>query len=430
MYSYNPYYYEYLAHHGVKGMRWGIRRYQPYTHGQKGIFKNLKKSYKKGVRSLKKQAKSYEKEGDTLASEGVKSQIKDLKREYKEQRRDYKDQFDAENYDTFRERVANTGSEKMVQKFREDLDANQLAMAVRRLQANKDLEKLKLRDVEAEVKRAEKMAKMDVIAKGASTVSSVAGAISSGAKAFTDVKNAFGGKSKYQKELDRIKLEKDQADANISKYKAEEQMLRNNKLRNDPSYVDTKGYSKEKLDAISKLAGNTPVKDIKKQNTTENVVGSTSGSYHIKDIPKTVKTETKTMVDTKLDNQSYKYTKLDSDIAKWATSDSTKNAIIAAYANQTNDALNKYNTKGSSASVALKNEGSNKTLNDSVSRRLRDGKIDSNDLLTFAEANGYNDYTTASCMVEYYGKNRPKAGSYDDAAYQASMAYLDSIKKK
>jgi len=28
MYSYNPYFQSYLAHYGVKGMKWGVRRYR------------------------------------------------------------------------------------------------------------------------------------------------------------------------------------------------------------------------------------------------------------------------------------------------------------------------------------------------------------------------------------------------------------------
>lgn len=54
---------ETLQHYGVKGMKWGIRRYQPYPKGKKGTFigskgRELKALAKSRTRSLNKQSTS------------------------------------------------------------------------------------------------------------------------------------------------------------------------------------------------------------------------------------------------------------------------------------------------------------------------------------------------------------------------------------
>ena len=135
MYSYNPYYERYLAHYGVLGMHWGIRRYQPYTHGQKGIFKGLKKKKRADIKSLKKDLRAYKKQGNEAGIKSVKSQIKDIKKNYKLDIANLKKQFRTENYNAYKEKIAQSGSYNQVDKIKKELTPEQLNMATNRLNA-------------------------------------------------------------------------------------------------------------------------------------------------------------------------------------------------------------------------------------------------------------------------------------------------------
>lgn len=133
MYSYNPYYERYLAHYGVLGMHWGIRRYQPYTHGQKGIFKGLKKKKRADIKSLKKDLKAYKEAGDELAVAATKKAIKGVKKQYREDKRSVTEEFDKENLETYKNKIATEGSFEDVKKWKNKLSAEQLATATARL---------------------------------------------------------------------------------------------------------------------------------------------------------------------------------------------------------------------------------------------------------------------------------------------------------
>lgn len=133
MYSYNPYYERYLAHYGVLGMHWGIRRYQPYTHGQKGIFKGLKKKKRADIKSLKKDLKAYKQAGDELAVAATKKAIKGVKKQYREDKRSVTEEFDKENLETYKNKIATEGSFEDVKKWKNKLSAEQLATATARL---------------------------------------------------------------------------------------------------------------------------------------------------------------------------------------------------------------------------------------------------------------------------------------------------------
>ena len=73
---------EYLAHHGIMGMHWGIRRYQPYPDGYRGDGKFVGKSDAEYDAEEKKARAAYKVQ---------KASYRSAKKDYKETKRAYKD---------------------------------------------------------------------------------------------------------------------------------------------------------------------------------------------------------------------------------------------------------------------------------------------------------------------------------------------------
>ena len=227
MYSYNPYYYEYLAHHGVKGQKWGVRRYQPYTSANKGVFKNLKRSYKSSVRQIKKARKQYEKEGDELAVDAANKAIKDTKKAYKSELKGLKKDFKAENRAQYIQDVSERGNEKQVAQVRKEMSPDQLNYAVRRINAYKDWEKLSMRDVEKEVKTEQAMERLRKISQGAETVSKVALATTNVISAAKGFKELFKSKSSHERAMEAQQEEKARLDNEMLRQRIKSQEIAN-----------------------------------------------------------------------------------------------------------------------------------------------------------------------------------------------------------
>ena len=132
---YEPYP-DYLLHYGVLGMHWGIRRYQPYTNGQKGTFLNLRKKYKGEVKSLKRESR---KSGDPLIKDANKQRIKEAKSRYKAELKSLKSKYDLDNYEAYTQKVVETGSEREIRRLKRELTPAQLSYATDRIRAQKAL---------------------------------------------------------------------------------------------------------------------------------------------------------------------------------------------------------------------------------------------------------------------------------------------------
>lgn len=298
IYSYNPYYAAYLAHHGIKGMHWGIRRYQPYTKGQKGVFKNLKRDYKDQLKNLKRAKRNAS--DDDLAVAGIRRQIRDLKKSYRTQRREVAREFDKENYEDYKQKVVDTGSESEIKKIKKDLTADQLSTAINRITKLKELDKLNMRDVEAEVKEADALRKLDKISKIAGTASSVI--------------NAINGAGNAARTFNLNKREKEQHDLNMKKGEEELRKMAES-TRFQKNMADKAAYDAENSSAS---AANQRIKN---RQAEVDIMKSKWGNDYYDKIRERAETKYKADQDLQLqklmkkyDDNSYSYSKGDSTI--------------------------------------------------------------------------------------------------------------------
>lgn len=431
MYSYNPYYYEYLAHHGVKGQKWGVRRYQPYTSANKGVFKNLKRSYKSSVRSLKKAKRQYESEGDKLAVKGTEKAIKEAKKIYKSELKGLKKDFRAENRANYLQDVAERGSEKQVAEVRKEMSPDQLDYAVRRINTYKNWEKLSMRDVEAEVKQEQAMKRLDHIMKGAETVSKVATSATQVIGTVKAFKDLFPKpKSEYEKEKQKLELEgmrnqNDYSKAQLEKLRAETKKVAGGENNNPtpPKSTSVIPSSSPSSNAVTGSYGGTRssnVVDFKPRTITNATKNSSSNTISYSWPEKSKNTEVSKIEKTSL-------------FGRIANNKAAQAAIKVNIKDIAFDfsADSKSGQTAASRYIEERNKGADRATaswkaEDSYAKSISNSKSpSSSSLLNYAKAKHLDDHETATMAVD-------KAFSkyFSEADRKAAQAYLDSEKKK